>query len=76
MEYHYIKNLLAVQETHVWSLGQEDPLQKELANHSSILTWRIPDIGAWWATVHGIARVGHDLAIKTQTTTPETNIIS
>ena len=75
MEYQYIKSLPAMQETHVWSLGQEDPLGKELANHSTIVTWRILDRGAWWATVHGIARVGHDLAIKPQTTTPETNII-
>ena len=32
-----IKNLPAVQETWVWSLGQEDPLEKEIATHSSIL---------------------------------------
>ena len=37
-----IKKLPAVQETHVQSLGQEDPLEKELATHSSILAWRIP----------------------------------
>ena len=44
------------QETQVWSLGQEDPLQKEMATHSSILAWRIPwTRGAWWATVHGIS---------------------
>ena len=36
------KNLCAMQETQVLSLGQEDPLEKELATHSSILTWRIP----------------------------------
>jgi len=30
-----------MQETQVWSLGQEDPLEKEMATHSSILTWRI-----------------------------------
>ena len=36
--------------------GQEDPLEKELATHSSILTWRIPmDRGAWHATVYGVA---------------------
>ena len=40
----------------VWSLGWEDPLEKRMATHSSILAWRIPmDRGAWWATVHGIA---------------------
>ena len=32
-----------------------------MATHSSILAWRIPvDRGAWWATVHGVAGVGHD----------------
>ena len=36
------KNLPAVQETWVQSLGQEDPLEKEMATHSSILAWRIP----------------------------------
>ena len=37
-----IKNLPAMQETWVLSLGQEDPLEKEVATHSSILAWRIP----------------------------------
>ena len=37
-----VKNLPAVQETGVWSLGQEDSLQKGMATHSSILAWRIP----------------------------------
>ena len=46
-------------ETWVQSLGQEDPLEKGTATHSSILSWRIPmDRGAWWATVHGLQRVG------------------
>ena len=36
-----VKNLPAVQETQVQSLGREDPLEKEMATHSSILTWRI-----------------------------------
>jgi len=44
-------------ETWVQSLGQEDPLEKEMATHSSILAWRIPmGRGAWWATVHGVAK--------------------
>ena len=39
-----------VQEIRVRSLGWEDPLEEELATHSSILAWRIPiDGGAWWA---------------------------
>jgi len=37
-----LKNLLAMQETWVQSLGQEDPLKKRKATHSSILAWRIP----------------------------------
>ena len=37
-----VKNLPAMQETQVQSLGQEDPLEKEMATHSSILAWRIP----------------------------------
>ena len=37
-----VKNLPAKQETLVQSLGQEDPLEKEMATHSSILAWRIP----------------------------------
>ena len=37
-----IKNLLSMQETHVRSLGREDPLEKGMATHCSILAWRIP----------------------------------
>ena len=37
-----VKNLLAMQETWVRSLGQKDPLEKGLATHSGILAWRIP----------------------------------
>ena len=37
-----VKNLPAVQETQVQSLGGEDPLEKEMATHSSILAWEIP----------------------------------
>ena len=37
--------------------SQEDPLEKEMTTHSSILVWRIPmDQGPWWATVHGVAK--------------------
>jgi len=51
-----IKNLPAIQETWVQSLGWEDPLEKGVATHSSILAWRIPmDRGAWQATVHGVS---------------------
>ena len=52
-----VKNLPAMQETHVRSLGWEDPLEKEMTTHSSNLAWRIPmDKGAWRATVHGVAK--------------------
>ena len=45
-----------MQEIWVRSLGCEDPLEKGVTTHSSILAWRIPmDIGAWWAIVHGVA---------------------
>ena len=37
-----VKNLPAMQETRVGSVGREDPLEKEMATHSSILAWRIP----------------------------------
>ena len=37
-----VKNLSAMQETRVQSLGQEDPLEKEMATHSSLIIWRIP----------------------------------
>ena len=58
------KNLPAMQETWVQSLGWKDPLEKQMANHSSILAWRIPkteDPG-------GLQSIGsqesHDLATK------------
>ena len=38
-------------------LSWEDPLEESMVTHSSILAWRIPmDRGAWWATVHGVAK--------------------
>ena len=43
-----------MQEMQIQSLSQEDPLEKAMATHSSVLAWRIPmDREAWWATVHG-----------------------
>ena len=51
------KNLPAVQESWVQSLGQEDALEKGMAAHSSILAWEIPwTEGAWQATIHGVAQ--------------------
>ena len=58
-----IKYLPAMQETWVWSLGWEDPLEKEMATHSSILAWRIPwteEPGRLQST--GSQKVGHDWA--------------
>ena len=55
-----IKNLPAMRETQVQSLGQEDPLEKGMATPSSILTWRIPwteEPGGIQST--GSQRVGH-----------------
>ena len=56
-----VKNLLAMQETWVRSLGQKDPLEKEMATHSSILAWEIP----WTDGPGGLQsmrsqRVGHN----------------
>ena len=52
-----VKNLPAMWETWVQSLGQEDPLEESMATHSSILACRIPmDRGAWLATVHKAAK--------------------
>ena len=58
-----VKNLPAKQETWVWSLSQEDPLEKGMAIHCSILAWRIPWIeepGGLQST--GLQRVRHDWA--------------
>ena len=60
-----VKDLPAMQETWSHFLGQKDSLEKEMATHSSILTWRIP-----WTEEPGrlqsmgITRVGHDLVTK------------
>ena len=56
-----VKHLPTTREIQVQSLGQEDPLEKEMATHSSTLAWRIP-----WTEEHGklqsmgSQRVGHD----------------
>ena len=51
-----VKNLPAMQEMWVLSLSQEDPLEKGMATHSSILAWRIP----WIEESMGLQRIGHD----------------
>ena len=51
-----VKNLPAMQETWVQSLGWEETLEEGMATHCSILAWRIlMDRGAWWAITHGVA---------------------
>ena len=56
-----VKNLPAVQEIWVQSLGQEDPLEKDMATHSSFLGWRIPWTEApGGATDHGVKRIRQD----------------
>ena len=53
-----VKNLPAMWETWVQSLGWENPLAEGMATHSSILAWRIPmDRGAWWMMVHGVTEL-------------------
>ena len=51
-----IKNLPAVQETQVQSLGGEDPLEKGISTHSGILAWRIPWTEDRQDTVHGVTK--------------------
>ena len=52
-----VKNLPAMWETWIRSLGWDDPLEKGMATHSRILAWRIPmDRRIWQATVHGVAK--------------------
>ena len=51
-----VKCLPTMQETWVQSLGQEDPLEKETATHSSICLENPMDREAWWATVHGVTK--------------------
>ena len=58
-----VKHLPTIWESRVWSLGQEDPLEKEMATHSSVLAWKI----SWTEEPGrlqsmGSQRVGHDLA--------------
>ena len=61
-----------MRETQVWSLGQEDPLEKEMATHSNILAWRNPwteEPGGLQSV--GLQRIGHDWATNTFTSGPE-----
>ena len=56
LEAQMVKNLPAMQETRVRSLGWEDPLENRMASHSSILAWKIP----WTEEPLGLQRVGRD----------------
>ena len=52
-----VKNLPAMQETWIRSLGWEGPLEEGMATHSNIPAWRIPmDRGTWQAMVHGVTK--------------------
>ena len=57
LEAQMVKNLHALWETWVQFLGWEDPLEEDMATHSSILAWRIlMDRGVWWAAFHRIVK--------------------
>ena len=51
-----VKNLPAMQETQVQSLGQEDPLEKGMATHSSILAWKFPQTEKPGGLVCGVSK--------------------
>ena len=56
-----VKHLPGMRETQVQSLGQEDPLEKEMATHSSVLAWKIPGMGEPGGLPSmELHRVGHD----------------
>ena len=55
---------MLTQEMRVWSLGQEDPLEKEMATHSSTFAWEIPCSGSMGYSPQGCKRVGHDWATE------------
>ena len=64
-----VKNLTAMWETWVRSLGRGDPLEEGMATDFSILAWRTPmDRGPWRATVHGVAKSRRRLSDYAQST--------
>ena len=71
-----VKNLPAVQETWVQSLGRQGPLEKEMATQSSTFAWKMPWTSGWWAIVQGgtsprgVTKVGHNLVTKPSPTLP------
>ena len=71
-----VKNPPAKQETRVPSLGQEDPLEKEMATYSSILAWKTPWIEApGGLQTMGSQTVGHNLVTKQQQILVSTQIL-
>ena len=62
---------LPVLETWVWSLGRNDPLEEEMATHSSILAWEI-----LWVMVHGVAKRWTQMSTCTHMTNPQQILIS
>ena len=67
-----VKNLPAMQETQVQTLAWEDPLEKEMATHSSILAWKIPrteEPGGLQSM--GLQRVRHDRVMNTRSQTSQ-----
>ena len=85
-----VKNLPAMQETQVWSLSQEDPLEKEMVTHSSILAWRIPwaeepdrlqfmgsqRVGLDWATNTFTRQIPQTISVHQMTVTTATNSLA
>ena len=67
-----VNNLPVIQDTGVWSLGWEDPLEKKMESHFSILAWRIP----WMKSLAGYSSWGHKELDLTEWLTPHTNQFS
>ena len=67
LEAQTVKNLPTMQETQVQSLGWEDPLEKEIATHSSICAWKIP----WTEEPGGYSPWGHRVGLYRATNTKE-----
>ena len=67
-----VKNLSATQETQVRSLGQKDPLEKEMATHSNIRAWRTP----WTESLAGYSLCGHKESDMTKRQSMSTCVLS
>ena len=72
-----VKSPPAMQETWVRSLGQEDLLEKRMATHLSIPAWKNPlDRGAWWATLHRVAKSWTRLSNEHFHVYPKTSLLA